>query len=469
MKQKDMNSTEAPWLGIDFGTCRSSAAMLIGRELRQVELGYGGATRVFDMPTAVYIDPQGNKLAGEMAVNARFRDPTRFFDRFKLQIQDPRGALAMIDGETRSYPWAELVAPVLSFIRTAAQRSLNNDQPLTRAVLTVPAMYAPGAVQLQVMQQAARLAGFEEVRILSEPHAAALYYDHVLALAGQRTAREGELTLVYDLGGGTFDPVLIQRRNGRLDVLAAHPGGGIRCGGIFFDEKIRQHFQEQCPNSLASLEPPRRDGSGSVLPEDTQRAARYARDLISIDEFLIGIKHRFSYPEFDEVREWAPPLLDVEYRLTRTRFDNMISQLLRNTVRCCEELLNANGKSWGDLARIILVGGSCHLPLVRETLKAAATAAGATGVDICWNRISGTNSVLDPSLAVSLGAALGGAPVTQPATERPTERQVKPGPARDTAENTAAAGKVVHADYPVYEDPFEAFRRKAGDNKESRK
>jgi molecular chaperone DnaK (HSP70) len=64
------------------------------------------------------------------------------------------------------------------------------------------------------------------------------------------------------------------------------------------------------------------------------------------------------------------------------------------------------GLKWQDLSRLIFVGGSCNLPVVRQRLTAAAQRANAGSLQICWQRIAATDRVLDPRYAVCLGAAL---------------------------------------------------------------
>jgi molecular chaperone DnaK (HSP70) len=246
-----MGGTSQTWMGIDFGTCRSSAAVLIGHKPQQVNLGYQVHGNVSDMPTAVFIEADGTVLVGDEAANARGKDTSRYFDRFKLKIGSHRGVTVPVGGRARNYSWKDLIAPILKRIRVAAEGQFNNGQPITKVIVTVPAIYVQGGPHWVVMEESAKQAGFESVRLIREPHAAAVYYDHVLREAGVVSDGVGKITLVYDLGGGTFDPALIRRQTRGYEIVGAISGAeGVKCGGIFFDEKIREDFQRKCASVL---------------------------------------------------------------------------------------------------------------------------------------------------------------------------------------------------------------------------
>src|ERR1043166_6440377 len=99
-------TTAMPMMGIDFGTCRSSAAVRIGREPHAVVLG---GEQSLDIPTAIYIDPGGNILVGDDAIDGRLRDSTRYRDKFKLNIARDHGVSVPVNGANRSFAWADLV------------------------------------------------------------------------------------------------------------------------------------------------------------------------------------------------------------------------------------------------------------------------------------------------------------------------------------------------------------------------
>ena len=152
----------------------------------------------------------------------RDRFPEFFQQEFKLRIADP------VDINGHSYE--DIVAEILRFVAKAAALE-NNNTPLTNALITIPAIYTASDPRKEVMRRAAALAGFTTVEFMPEPHAAASHYAYI---SGQKI--EG-LSLVYDLGGGTFDPVLIDM----TDAPQILGEGGVRCGGQFFDAAVYKH------------------------------------------------------------------------------------------------------------------------------------------------------------------------------------------------------------------------------------
>jgi TPR repeat protein len=402
-----MGGTNQTWMGIDFGTCRSSAAVLIGHDPQPVNLGYQMHGSGSDMPTAVFIEHDGTILVGEEALNARIKDSSRYIDRFKLKIGSHRGVGFPVAGRIHNYSWKELIAPVLKRIRVTAEAQYNNGQPLTKVILTVPAIYVQGGPQWVVMEEAAKQAGFSSVRVVREPHAAAVYYDHVMRQAGLESDGMGKITLVYDLGGGTFDPALIRRQAHGYEIVGAIAGAeGVPCGGIFFDEKIREDFISKCPAVVEFLQAVRRTTDGSVAPDDAMRARRQAKDAMDLEKFLTAVKHRFAAEDVHEVNEPEPLRFESDYRLTRTEFYSLIEPMLDATVESCQKLIQRSKVDWQNITRIIMVDGSCHIPLVREKLQELARSSGQREIEICFRRIGQTDRLVDPLLAVSLGAAL---------------------------------------------------------------
>jgi len=457
-----------PWLGIDFGTCRTRAAILIGGELRKVDLAHGAYNRSYDMPTAVYIRESGEILVGEQALHTRFRDPSRYHHQFKLDIANSRGVTALVNGVPKRYAWSELVGAILLHIRLSAEGEYNNGRPFKRAVLTVPAIYTPGGAGTpwSVMEEAGRMAGFEEVRIEKEPHTVAIFYDYELTNAGHNVGPEGETSLVYDLGGGTFDPALIRRSGHTFEILRAQSGKGILCGGTFFDQAIREHFSQQCPEIIKNLKPALRTADGVIQQADALSAARYERDRIGLEGFLIDLKHRFADPWVNEVEEFVPLSSDTVYRLTRAEFDALLSPMLDETIGCCVDLMRLAGIGWQEISRILLVGGSCHLPLVGEKLRASAHAEGAHKTEICWKRIVGTNRILDPSFATCMGATLAPLVLTPLLKGAGNEAGLSATQSPASTLRTAPVPKPAmpnRTDYRVENDPFGVFLRKRGD------
>lgn len=377
-------------LAIDFGTSGTRAAVRIGSVVHEVRCGQSGE---FGIPTSAYVEKTGEILAGEAARSrsqSRRAEPGRYFEglQFKPQLGEPCPARTNWNCD-----WPELVAAVLTTIKRLAEKEINNGDPIDSVMLTVPALYVEGDRVWQVMEEAGRLAGFENIELMIEPDAAAAWFDSHLRQTDARLA-DGDLTLVYDLGAGTFDPALLRTRGNGYELLGASGGrNGVPCGGMYLDRTLRQDFANRYKKAFAHTQ---RETS-SVSEE----AARMFAEL-ALREFLIhGVKHAFSDPAVSSVEHYEPVLKFDNYTLTRDEFNALASPLIDVTIDCCSSLLERAGAKWGELRRIVLVGGSCRLPLVRDKLRQAA---GGAQVEILWANIGGR--LINPELAVVCGAAL---------------------------------------------------------------
>ncbi len=332
-------------LGIDFGTCFSSAAFMDGGTLTFVK---DPLSVSFSVPSSAFVTPQGQVLIGKAANNQHLRDPQRYRREFKRDL----GKTDPLHLGTHPFLPEQLIAHVLGKIKSDADAQMKSlGKPLfTGAVLTIPATYQEHKRNL--MLKAATKAGFgaEELTLLEEPVAAALHY------ARQSNMAEGEILLVYDLGGGTFDTALLQKRGDRFEYLAL-PAGIERCGGIDFDRAIYTDLIKHHPELQDVLRGDRQD-----------KAALMAR--ASIGERCIDLKHQLSDVEEAELSVIVPGTGNfIEYSLTRTAFQQMIAPTIQETISCSQQMLQQANISPKQINRILLVGGSCRIPYVQHILQ----------------------------------------------------------------------------------------------------
>ena len=230
-------ATTEPFLGIDFGTSKSSMAW-VNPSTNHAELLRNAEGR--DATPSVIYYGERETLVGEPAEHMIEDEAER--QRVVLSIKRD-----LVNAPTLALPGKrvkriEIVAEVLRKLkRDAEERRFH--QKVTRAVITVPAAF--DAAQRRKIKEAGKLAGFTEVELLEEPVAAALAYGR----AGQAV---GDSILVYDLGAGTFDLALLARENGTFR-LACEPRGLARCGGDDFDRALYDYCEEiaQQPEVMA--------------------------------------------------------------------------------------------------------------------------------------------------------------------------------------------------------------------------
>ncbi len=252
----------------------------------------------------------------------------------------------------------EVSADILRSLRTRAEESL--DQPVEKAVITVPAYFDDGA--RTATKDAAKLAGIEVLRLVNEPTAAALAY-------GLDNGAEG-LYAVYDLGGGTFDISLLKMQKGVFQVKAT--GGDAALGGDDFDHAIAEHLLAE-----------RKDG-GATDDLDASDAKRLLKAARTVKE---------SLTDQDSV-EVTVPLngKETKHSVTREQFDGMIAKLVARTTTITEQVLDDADVLPEDVKGVVLVGGSTRVPAVRKAVA-----------DLFEQE---PLSDIDPDEVVALGAAL---------------------------------------------------------------
>jgi len=341
-------------LGIDFGTSYSSAAYVRGARLVPVKEPVRGTSA--RIPSVVALD-HGGRL--EVGLSALAAAPDRRCGEFKQYLGDDEWPLVIGGREFRP---AELVTVVLAYL---GQEATAADAAADSAVLTVPASYGPHRREL--MRQAALAAGFQSADVLEEPVAAAVYY----TAEGGLAAAEGDVLLVYDLGGGTFDAALVKqvKRTADAPPYETIAAAGIPdCGGIDFDTAIFHDLKQQlAPEIRARLEAD--TSPGSDLGDDARLDALYARQ--EARDFCHEFKELLSVREEHTAvaRLAVPPHPHPTYSLTRDRFEAMITPLVDETLELCDSLVRDTGSDWGHISQILLAGGSCRIPYIRRALE----------------------------------------------------------------------------------------------------
>ena len=353
-------------VGIDLGTTHSLIAAVRNGAAECLADADG---RVI-LPSAVRYLAGGGRQIGAEALAAAAVDPhntilsaKRLMGRGRADIEHPdKSPYDLIDApgmvQLRTVAGAkspvEVSAEILASLRQRAEDTF--DDEIFGAVVTVPAYFDDA--QRQATKDAARLAGLNVLRLLSEPTAAAIAY-------GLENGVEG-LYAVYDLGGGTFDISLLRLAAGVFEVIAT--GGDSALGGDDFDAALADR-------ALAET------GLAVVTSQDKRAllvAARAAKEkLSSADQVTL-----------------ACPLStgDLKVRMTRADFEASTRPLLDRTLAGVRKVLRDAKIGHADLQGVVLVGGSTRMPMVRSAIGEL------------FGRPALTD--LDPDQVVALGAAI---------------------------------------------------------------
>lgn len=342
-------------IGIDLGTTNSEVAIV---ENGQVRVITDNGKKI--LPSFVGIDDQGQIMVGETARNQYLVYPERTIKSIKrLMGQDIH-----VDMAGHAYAPQEISAIILKRLKAIAEAHVK--QPITKAVITVPAYFSDA--QRQATREAGEIAGLDVVRMINEPTAAALAYG-----ANQSDQKH---MLVYDLGGGTFDVSVVNIQAGVVEVLSSH--GDNHLGGDDFDQQIVDHILDY----LSETKGVDARSNSKALARIT-RAAENAKLVLS-DQPFVQIEEEY-------LLEHEGAAIHLSLELSRMDYEEMIADYINATIDAVHIALKGAKFTPANIDEIVLVGGSTRTPCIRERL---------------FNEFGfEPHSEVDPDLCVAMGAA----------------------------------------------------------------
>jgi hypothetical protein len=334
-----------PFIGIDFGTCNSSAAWF-NPKTGQAEL-LQNAEGEDKTPSVVYFGPKNETVVGKHAED-QLESPEGRKRVLSAVKRDLAKQTARVVGGRRVTP-LEAAALILGKINRDAEKR-HFQEPVTRAVITCPVVF--DEVEKDKLREAATLAGFRDVRLLEEPVAAASAY-------AENGIKVGRCVLVYDLGGGTFDLALLIREEGEDVFRPAMEPRGERIGGENFDRAIYDHFDAII----------RKKTEQPICPDGLD--LHLLRQCRKLKESLTDIV------EPAPLTWYWPGKCRLELKLNRARFESLVENYVERTVRLTRSIQQDAAKAGFQLDSVILIGGSSRTPCIvrrlQETLQVEPT------------------------------------------------------------------------------------------------
>jgi molecular chaperone DnaK len=345
-------------VGIDLGTTNSVVSVLEGGEPTVIANAEGARTT----PSIVAFARNGEVLVGEVAKRQAVTNPDRTIRSVKREM----GTNWSLDIDGKKYTPQEISARVLMKLKRDAESYLG--EQIADAVITVPAYFNDS--QRQATKEAGEIAGFNVLRIVNEPTAAALAY-------GLDKGSKEQTVLVFDLGGGTFDVSLLELGEGVIEVKAT--AGNNHLGGDDWDERVIDHlvktFRGQHGIDLSQ---------DKMAMQRLKEAAEKAKiELSAATTTSINLPYITAGPS-------GP--LHMDTQLSRAEFQRMTQDLLDACKGPFEQAIKDAGVRIGDVDHVILVGGSTRMPAVSDLVKQL------TGRE--------PNKGVNPDEVVAVGAAL---------------------------------------------------------------
>jgi molecular chaperone DnaK len=345
-------------VGIDLGTTNSVVATVQGGEPEVLLNSEGNRTT----PSVVAFTKTGERLVGELAKRQAVLNPDRTIRSIKRHV----GTKERITIDGKEHSPEEISAMILSKLKADAEMRLG--EKISDAVITVPAYFDDS--QRTATKTAGEIAGFNVLRIINEPTAAAIAY-------GMDRDGKEETIIVYDLGGGTFDVTVLEISEGLLEVKAT--AGDTHLGGDDFDEKLTNYIADSFQKS-----------DGIDLRKDKQALQRLqeAAEKAKV-ELSSATQANINLP-FITADQNGPKHLNLD--ITRAKFQEITHDLLERTRKPFERALSDAGLKPSEVDEVVLVGGSTRMPAVVELVKRVTNKDPHMGVN--------------PDEAVAVGAAI---------------------------------------------------------------
>jgi molecular chaperone DnaK len=311
-------------------------------------------------PSVVAITKTGERLVGQVAKRQAVTNPEntvysikRFMGRrydevgeetrrvpYKVVAGPHQDARVEISGKSYSPP--ELSAMILGKLKAAAEDFLG--EKVAKAVITVPAYF--NDAQRQATKQAGEIAGLEVVRIINEPTAAALAYG--------LDKKTDETIAVYDLGGGTFDISVLEVGAGVVEVKSTN--GDTHLGGDDVDQKIVDWLITEF-KTKNNIDLSKDKMALQRLKDAAEKAKIELSQMMETEVNLPFITAGANGP------------IHMEEKLTRTRLEQMMNDLLERSMKPVKQALEDAKMSPSDIQEVVLVGGSTRIPKVQTLVR----------------------------------------------------------------------------------------------------
>lgn len=346
-------------IGIDFGTSFTTMSYMNKQGLATPIRVYGKEK----IPTMLYIPEDGGEpLMGEAAYN-KYQD---CMDAETPEAADlilggiitglkrdmsRNGAVATPQG---NMSYVSLIALFLGFLKKYAEDNVFEGECVTDVCMTYPVAFDWQPEKKEILKEAAKQAGFKNIKLLKEP---------VAALMGYKNTHEvrDEGVLIYDFGGGTFDVAYVMFDHiGEQYMLP--PIGDGECGGQNIDFALYENWDKK------------------VQAQKGRHISKHENEVFLpiLKSDCVKQKEKMSNGSFGPEYLYLPPAASISVRLgalSRQEWDDIVEPWVDKTIQKTEQMLKEienHSATYGNQLRVdkvILIGGSSRLPMVYEKLK----------------------------------------------------------------------------------------------------
>ena len=344
-------------IGIDLGTTNSVVAVMEGGEPKVIPNEEGGRTT----PSVVGFTKTGERPVGQVAKNQAITNPEntvfsikRFMGRRYDEVSEEMkmvpykvvqsGDHVAIEAQGKEYTPPQVSAMILQKLKKAAEDYLG--EPVTEAVITVPAYFNDS--QRQATKDAGKIAGLDVKRIINEPTAAALAYG--------LDKKKDETIAVYDFGGGTFDISILEVGEGVIEVKSTN--GDTHLGGDNIDQRVVGWLADEF----------RKDYGLDLRSKGNEMAMQRLRDAAERAKIELSttMQTEINLPFITADASGPKHLVKT---LTRAKLEEMVRDLIDNSIKPCVQALKDAGIDASKIAEVVLVGGQTRMPMIQQKVK----------------------------------------------------------------------------------------------------
>ena len=345
-------------IGIDLGTSISKMASIVQGEPKCLDSREGSVL----IPSIVAVTKSGERLVGDIAkrqavtnpkntifavkrfIGRRFHDPEvqKELKRLPYETKERSDGSVEIKMGDKWHTPIEISSMILQKIKADVEEKLG--EKVDAAVITCPANFDDS--QRKATKTAGEVAGFNVLRIINEPTAAALAYGF--------GKKESQKVMVYDFGGGTLDVTVLETSPDTVEVLST--GGEPHLGGEDFDQRIMnwiiEQFQKEQGIDLSrdplALQRIKESAEKAKIELSSSLETEINLPFVSADS--AGPKHLF-------------------YKINRSQFENLTRDLVERSIERARKTLAEAKLSQKDINEVVLVGGTTLIPSIREEVK----------------------------------------------------------------------------------------------------
>lgn len=342
-------------IGIDLGSTQSEVAVIEGGKATVVANEDGS----YLTPSVVsfndgerkvgaaakrqqIVNPKNTVYLIKRFMGSTFGESSKAIKHVQYDVVDENNKPRVKIGDRKFSP-EEISSYIVGKMKKIAEDYLGEE--VKDAVITVPAFFNDSA--RQATKTAGELAGLNVLRIIAEPTAA--------ILSSNIDMQKGGKYMVVDFGGSTEDNSIADISDGVVEILSTN--GDVYLGGSDIDKLVADHVIKEFY-----------EANGVDITKDPQAMTRV---LEAVEKAKIELSNASSTDinvPYITIKDNTP--LHLVTNLTKAKFEQLITPIVDKLIGCAKKAVELAKIEKSELNGILLIGGSCRIPLVQERLKA---------------------------------------------------------------------------------------------------